>query len=402
MFERRVVFVIYEGFQTLDLAGPYEVFQGVVLRIGGYTCQIVAPAVGAVRSGSELPVCAGHGIGELDPRGIDTLVVAGGYGVDAACRDPALVSWVAAAGAGARRVTSVCSGVFLLAAAGLLAAGCRVTTHWGREGQLKRQHPELVVDCDPIFVRDGRVWTSAGVTAGMDLALALVEDDHGRDTAHAVAQELVMFLRRPGSQSQFSVPLWSAQPSTSPIKAAVAAVHAGPGARHAVSDLASHAGLSPRQLQRRFTAELGLPPAQYVERVRIEAARRALAEGDEPVDVIARRCGFGTAETLRRAFHRQLGVAPSDYRDRFRSPGPVSGPPPGSRRAGGAHGKQSPASRLAALSSPYPNETLARFAGGPGGPIAPLLTPPPPCQPGADDPLPDRAGTSTQTLGEPA
>jgi transcriptional regulator GlxA family with amidase domain len=227
------------------------------------------------------------------------------------------VAWVAAAGAAARRVTSVCSGVFLLAAAGLVT-GRRVTTHWSRAAQLAREHPELTVDCDPIFIRDGRVWTSAGVTAGMDLALALVEDDLGRDAAHAVAQELVLFLRRPGSQSQFSVPLWSAQPSTGPIRAVVSAVHAGPGARHAISDLATRAGLSPRQLQRRFTAELGVPPGEYVERVRIEAARRALAAGDDPVEVVARRCGFGTAETLRRAFHRHLNVAPSDYRDRFR------------------------------------------------------------------------------------
>ena len=261
---------------------------------------------------------AAHGVGDLDPDGIDTLVVAGGGGVDDAAADAALTGWIAAAGTAARRVTSVCSGVFLLAAAGLIT-GCRVTTHWSRAAQLAREHPELTVDCDPIFIRDGRVWTSAGVTAGMDLALALVEDDLGRAAAHAVAQELVLFLRRPGSQSQFSVPLWSRQPATDPIRAVVSAVHAGPGARHALSDLAGRAGLSPRQLQRRFTAEIGMPPAGYVERVRIEAARRALAEGDDPVDVIARRCGFGTAETLRRAFHRHLGVAPSDYRDRFQS-----------------------------------------------------------------------------------
>jgi transcriptional regulator GlxA family with amidase domain len=214
-------------------------------------------------------------------------------------------------------VASVCSGVFLLAAAGL-AGGCRVTTHWGRERQLAAEHPELTVDCDPIFIRDGRVWTSAGVTAGMDLALALVEADVGREVSHAVAQQLVLFLRRPGGQSQFSVPLWSRQPATGPISAVVAAISADPGARHGIADLAQRAGLSPRHLQRRFTAEVGTPPAAYVERVRVEAARRALTEGDEPVESIARRYGFGTAETMRRTFHRHVGVAPSDYRDRFR------------------------------------------------------------------------------------
>jgi transcriptional regulator GlxA family with amidase domain len=157
------------------------------------------------------------------------------------------------------------------------------------------------------------------VTAGMDLALALVEDDLGREIAHTVAQQLVMFLRRPGSQSQFSVPLWSAQPRTDPIRAVLSAIHADPGAPHAIGDMAGTAGLSPRHLQRRFTAEVGTPPAAYVERVRVEAAQRALTAGDEPVDTIARRCGFGSAETLRRAFCRHARVAPSDYRSRFRS-----------------------------------------------------------------------------------
>jgi transcriptional regulator GlxA family with amidase domain len=212
----------------------------------------------------------------------------------------------------------VCSGVFLLAAAGLVA-GRRVTTHWSREDQLRREHPDVQVDCDPIFIRDGRVWTSAGVTAGMDLALALVEEDAGRAVAHAIARELVMFLRRPGSQSQFSVPLWSAQPGSDPIRSVVSAIHADPGAEHGLTELASRAGLSPRHFQRKFTAEVGTPPAAFVERVRIEAAQRALAESDDPVETVARRCGFGTAETLRRAFHRHTRVAPSDYRDRFRS-----------------------------------------------------------------------------------
>ncbi|MET9685535.1 GlxA family transcriptional regulator [Streptomyces coeruleorubidus] len=315
MTPRRIVFVVFDGFQPLDLTGPHEVFRSAG---DDYACEVVAPRAGPVRSGSGLLVHAEHGVTDLGPDGIDTLVVVGGQGVDRARQDEALVSWIAAAAAGARRVASVCSGVFLLAAAGLLD-GRRVTTHWAREEQLARAHPEVRVDCEPIFVRDGRVWTSAGVTAGMDLALALVEDDLGREVAHAVARRLVLFLRRPGGQSQFSVALWSRQPATDPVRAAVAAIHADPGARHDIAALAAHAGLSPRHLQRRFTAELGVPPAAYVERVRVEAAQRALTEGDEPVEAIARRYGFTTAETLRRTFHRRLGIAPTDYRARFRS-----------------------------------------------------------------------------------
>jgi transcriptional regulator GlxA family with amidase domain len=195
-----------------------------------------------------------------------------------------------------------------------------VTSHWSRAAQLAREHPELVVDCDPIFIKDGHVWTSAGVTAGMDLALALIDDDLGRDVALEVARELVLFLRRPGSQSQYSVPLWSPQPSTDSIRAVVSAVQADPGARHTIGDLAGHARMSPRQLQRRFITEIGTPPGAYVERMRVEAARRALAESADPLDSIARRCGFGTGETLRRVFHKHLGVSPSEYRNRFQSP----------------------------------------------------------------------------------
>jgi transcriptional regulator GlxA family with amidase domain len=310
----RIAFVIFEGFQSLDLVGPHEVFQ----RAGGYDCAVVASAPGPVRAEGGLPVHAGHGVAALPPAGIDTLIVVGGAGVYTARHDPRLTGWIAATARAARRVASVCSGAFLLAETGLLD-GRRVTTHWARAERLAREYPAVTVQPDPIFIRDGRLWSSAGVTAGMDLALALVEEDRGRQAALEVARHLVLFLRRPGNQSQFSVGLWSAQPSSDPIRHAVAAVHADPGARHDIAGLASHAGLSPRHLQRRFTAELGIPPAAYVERVRVEAAQRDLENGGEPLDVIARRYGFGTAETLRRSFHRCLGVAPSDYRDRFRS-----------------------------------------------------------------------------------
>jgi transcriptional regulator GlxA family with amidase domain len=320
--QRQVTFVVFDGFQPLDLVGPFEVFQHAKRLTGGYDTQVVATEAGPVGSESGLAVHVDHGVGQLDPAAVDTLVVAGGHGVDEAVRDTALTDWIRAAAAGARRVTSVCSGAFLLAAAGLLD-GCRVTTHWSRARQLAEEYPAVHVDADPIFIKDGRVWTSAGVTAGMDLALALVENDFGRDVAHEVARHLVLFLRRPGNQSQFSVALSTPPPSSNPIRAAVSAIHARPGARHRLVDLARHAGLSTRHLQRQFTAELGTPLSTYVERVHLEVAQRALAESDDPLETVARRCGFGTAETMRRTFQRNLGIAPSDYRDRFRSTTPT-------------------------------------------------------------------------------
>ncbi|MEV0287077.1 MULTISPECIES: GlxA family transcriptional regulator [unclassified Kribbella] len=308
-----VTFVIFDGYQTLDLVGPYDVFAEA-----GYECVIVASEPGPVRSNMGLPVLADLGIADVDPQTVGTLVVVGGSGVHDACQDQRLVEWIAAATADATRVTSVCSGAFLLAEAGSLN-GRRVTTHWSEAAKLAREYPAVDVDPDPIFIRDGELWTSAGVTAGMDLALALVEADLGRDAALEVARDLVLYLRRPGSQSQFSLPLWSTQPSSDVLRKVVDAIHTDPGGRHSIADLADVAGLSPRHLQRRFTQEIGVPPALYVERARIEAAQRALAELDDSVESIARRYGFGTAETLRRSFHRIVGIAPSDYRDRFRT-----------------------------------------------------------------------------------
>lgn len=308
-----VTFVIFEGHETLDLAGPFEVFGEA-----GYRLLVVAPKAGPVRSSKGLSVNAQHSVRTADPGQTDTLVVPGGHGVYAARSDRKLVEWVASAAGSARRVATVCTGAFLLAATGLLD-GRRVTTHWREAERLGREYPAVAVDSDPIYLQDGRFWTSAGITSGMDLALALVEADLGAPAALEVARELVLFLRRPGSQFQFSVPLWSRQPPTDVLRRIVDAIHTDPGGRHGIAELASLAGLSPRHLQRRFTREVGLPPAAYVERVRIEAAQHALADRDDPVEAIARRYGFGTAETLRRSFHRLVGIAPSDYRARFRT-----------------------------------------------------------------------------------
>ena len=316
-----VTFVVFDGFDGLDLAGPFEVFGEA-----GYDLRVVGPSLRPTRSSKGLAVRPDGSVRTADPRTTDTLVVVGGDGVFAARHDRALVDWVAAASASAPRVASVCSGAFLVAETGLLD-GRRVTTHWRAAERLAREHPALIVDADPIFVRDGHVWTSAGITAGMDLALALVEADLGPRTALDVARELNLFLRRPGGQSQFSVALWSTPPRTAVLQRVVDAIHTDPGARHDIDGLASLAGLSTRHFQRRFTEEVGLPPAAYVERVRIEAAQRDLSERDDPVDTIARRYGFGTAETLRRAFHRLVGIAPSEYRDRFQAvPGPGATP----------------------------------------------------------------------------
>ena len=308
-----VTFVIFDGFDALDLAGPFEVFGEA-----GYDLTVVATQAGPVRSDMGLTIHAQASLANTDPNRPGTLLVVGGDGVDVAGFDRSLLEWVAAAAKTADRVASVCCGAFILAEAGLLD-GRRVTTHWREADRLAREYPAVIVDSDPIFIQDGQIWTSAGVAAGMDLALALVEADLGPQTALRVARELVLFLRRPGSQSQFSVPLWSTQPATDAVRRVVEAIHLDPGVRHGIDDLASLAGLSPRHLQRRFTQETGLPPAVYVERVRVEAAQRALAERDDPLETIARRCGFGTAETLRRTFQRRVGIAPSEYRDRFRT-----------------------------------------------------------------------------------
>lgn len=326
MADAVVAALAYPGMQSLDAVGPFEVFAAAnrVLdaqeRPAPRYRPVLARAAGGgadVTTESGLVVRAEVALEALTE--VHTVLVPGGDGVAAAVRDPDLVAEVALAGRRAVRRATVCSGAFLGAAAGWFAPGSRVTTHWARAAQLARRHPELVVDPDPIFVRTGDTWSSAGVTAGIDLALALVEDDHGAAVAQTVAQWFVVFLRRPGGQSQFAAPVWSRAAERPPVRAAVDLIHADPAAPLDLHRLAAHAGLSARHLLRVFADELGTTPARYVEQVRVEAARRLLETEDTGLGALARRCGFGTDETLRRAFRRRLGVSPEDYRRRFRT-----------------------------------------------------------------------------------
>jgi transcriptional regulator GlxA family with amidase domain len=229
-----------------------------------------------------------------------------------------LVERIRAIAGSARRITSVCSGAFLLAEAGLLD-GRRVSTHWSRCTELADRYPGVQVEPDPIFTRDGNVVTSAGVTAGMDMALALVEDDLGRDAALTIARYLVLFLRRPGNQAQFSSHLSIQLADRDEIRSLQQWIAGHPDADCTVEALADRAGMSPRHLARTFTEQVGTTPARYVEGVRVEIARRRLEESSDPVERVAASCGFGTTETMRRSFIRTVGVPPAEYRRRFRT-----------------------------------------------------------------------------------
>jgi transcriptional regulator GlxA family with amidase domain len=319
---RRVALVTFPEGQTLDVTGPFEVFAAASEWLArerpgepAYAPEILALRAGPVRMSSGLELVATRALRDArEP--IDTLVVAGGQGTPVALRERELVAWIAAAAPRARRVCSVCTGTFLLAEAGLLE-GRRVTTHWNSCEPLARRYPGVTVDPDPIFVRDGNVWTSAGVTAGMDLALALVEEDHGRDCALAVARRLVLFLKRPGGQSQFSAELAHQMAEREPLRELQSWMHEHVGDDLSVPVLARRAGMSPRNFARVFTREVGMTPARYVEALRVEAARRRLEESRGGVAGVASACGFGSEESMRRAFLRSLRVSPSEYRARF-------------------------------------------------------------------------------------
>jgi transcriptional regulator GlxA family with amidase domain len=314
------VIVAYPGVQLLDVVGPLEVLSiaNRFVRDGAYRVEVATVDGAPVTGSSGLAITPHRPVSAV--RGeIDTVIVAGGEGTPGAMRDRALVGWVQRIAPRCRRVASVCSGAFVLAEAGLLD-GRRATTHWDVCDLLAQRYPAVTVDPDPIFVRDGNVATSAGVTAGMDLALAFVEEDLGRDVALQVARQLVLFVRRPGGQSQFSAQLASQHALRPGLRELQAWIAERPAEDLSVGALASRASMSPRHFARAFREEIGMTPAAYVECARVEHARRLLETTDLGAGEVARASGFGSIETLRRAFARRLGVAPSDYRQRFRTP----------------------------------------------------------------------------------
>jgi transcriptional regulator GlxA family with amidase domain len=314
---RSVLIVLFDGVQSLDVTGPLEVLAHAHLAAGepAYEVRTASLSGQPARTSSGLrlvPDGALTGLGAAPP---DLLIVPGGPGARHA--DPELVDWLRDHARRARRVASVCTGAFLLAEAGLLA-GRRVTTHWSKCAELAAKYPDLTVDPDPIFIKDGDLSTSAGVTAGIDLALALVEDDLGRDTALAVARQLVVFLRRPGSQSQFSAQLVAQSASRQPLREVQQWIAEHPEDDLSIAALARRASLSERQFARAFAAEAGVTPGRHVDQVRIEAARRRLEDTTDGIEETARACGYGTPEAMRRAFVKALGVSPAEYRRRFR------------------------------------------------------------------------------------
>lgn len=323
----RILIVGFPPSQLLDIAGPLDVFAGANLlaamagRPPAYEVQVAAPHAGLLATTSGVPLLASRGLGQRGLRA-DTLLVAGGPGARAMVKDAQQVQTLKRLVARCARVGSICTGAFPLAATGVLD-GCRATTHWAHFDEFAALFPRVRIDRDALFVADGPCHTSAGITAGIDYALALVERDLGRREALDVARGLVMFLKRPGGQSQFSAQL-AAQ--AAPAEGAdrfteLARWMAGNLRRDlSVERLAERMAMSPRNFARRFAEALGVTPARHVQQLRIDAARRLLTDGQQPVERIAERCGFASAEAMRVAFQRHLNVAPAAFRARFRGP----------------------------------------------------------------------------------
>lgn len=316
---KHVMFLILPDIQLLDLAGPADVFmaanecQRAQGRQPAYRVTFAGPvSQPGTATGVELRLRSLDGVRTA----VDTLVVPGGIDFGRADFDSTAVGWLRRRWPKVRRVASICSGAFVLAEAGVLA-GRRVTTHWRELDALRKAVPDATVETDALYVKDGPVYTSAGITAGIDLAVALVEEDLGPDVAREVARTLLMFLHRPGGQSQFSAALRRSTAEHPGIRTVQAEVLEHPAHDHRVPELARRAGMSTRNFVRVFTRETGEPPAHYVQRVRVERARQLLEREGLSIDEVADACGFGSTETLRRRFQHSVGVAPSEYRARF-------------------------------------------------------------------------------------
>ena len=319
---REVVLVVYDGVVVMDLAGPLQVLHGA----GGYRVRLASPDGRAVDTDAGVRVDVALALPEIRWP-VDTLLVAGCSPRSGRQVPAGLAGQVRRISGQARGVASVCTGALVLAEAGLLD-GRRATTHWAACGDLAARFPEVTVAADAIWIRDGPVLTSAGVTAGIDLALALVTEDPGAVRARTVARHLVVFLQRPGGQAQYSAPAGRVTPRDPVLRRVLDEVQARPADGHRLSALAGRAAVSERHLTRLFRREIGTSPARYVEQVRVGNARRLLEEGTASVASVARDCGFGSAETMRRAFLRVVGVTPADYRRRFNAPAPDSAAAP--------------------------------------------------------------------------
>ena len=307
---RTIAILIFPDFQLLDAAGPIAAFDTAARDSTppSFRLRVIARTAGPVTSSSGAQLIA-EGLFD-DP--LDTLIVAGGWGSREAAACPETLAFIRAASTRARRTASVCSGAFILAAAGLLD-GRRATTHWGRAAELARAYPQVHVDPDRIFTRDGDVWTSAGITAGIDLALALVADDLGESVAKRTAQQLVVYYHRPGGQSQFSALLEADRPNGR-FASLLGWARERLQERLSVERLAERAAMSPRHFARAFPAETGVTPAKAIERLRLEAARDIVESSAEPIECVAIRTGFGDPERMRRAFVRAFGQPPQALR----------------------------------------------------------------------------------------
>ncbi|MFJ9153356.1 GlxA family transcriptional regulator [Streptomyces sp. NPDC102270] len=312
-----VAVVAFDAVQLLDVTGPVEVFTTANRYGAHYDVRVVSPTGADVVTSSGLVVGVNGPLSSL-PRRIGTLLVPGRSDWRAAVGDTDLVESITRLTGRAARVASVCAGAFVLAATGTLD-GRRAATHWELAPDLAAAFPQVRVESDPVFVRDGHVVTSAGVTAGIDLALALVEEDWGAGLARSVARQLVVFMARPGGQAQFSARMAPGPPRHPAVRRVMDHVGADPAAEHTLDSLAAVGGVSTRHLGRLFRTEIGMPPGQYVESIRVEAAQALLENGSGTVEDVAQQAGFGSSESLRRVFQHTLGVSPTAYRARFRS-----------------------------------------------------------------------------------